>query len=352
MNSVTTTTHSLYFTGPREVAIEAEPLRTPAPGEVVLEAIVSGISAGTELNVFRGLAPQWRQKMDPKTRLFSDAEGSQWTWPSRYGYAMVGRVAELGAGVTALKPGDLVFAYAPHGEHAVVAADAVVPLGGLADVETGVFFANLNTAYNGLLDANIALGADVVVSGLGVIGQIVVRLLRRNGARSIIAVDGIGSRRELARAGGATAVLDPAEGTVAERVRALTEGRGADVVVEVSGAAPALNEAIRIAGFNGLVVAMSWYGGSFESLSLSGEFHHNRPRIVSSQVGAVNPFLGPLWSTARRLRIAREYLDMLGDDLAGFVTHRMPLKDAARGYRLLDQGAPGVMQVLLDYRQS
>jgi Threonine dehydrogenase and related Zn-dependent dehydrogenases len=343
-------TQSLYFTGPRAVEIRTETLDGPGAGQVLLDLTVSGISAGTELNVFRGLAPQWRQSMDPKTRLFSDAHGSDWSWPARYGYAAVGRVAELGRDVRSLAKGDLVFAYVPHGRHALVDANAVVPLGELENAEIGVFFANLNTAYNGILDANIPLGADVVVSGLGVIGQMVVRLLARNGARQIIALDTIAQRRDLALAGGATTVLDPREGPVAERVRDLTEGRGADTVIEVSGAAPALNEAIRTAGFNGTVIAMSWYGGTFESLSLSGEFHHNRPRIISSQVGSVNPFLGPLWSVSRRGRIAREYLDSLAPDLKGFITHRVPLAEAGRGYNLLDQGSPDVMQVLIDYR--
>ncbi|HWJ74878.1 MAG TPA: zinc-binding alcohol dehydrogenase [Kaistia sp.] len=342
-------TRSLYFTGPRDLEIREEPLREPGPEDIVLAALVSGISAGTELNVFRGLAPQWRQHMDPATRLFLDG-GSDWHWPARYGYAMVGRVERVGASVSDRKEGDLVFAYAPHGAHAVLPAKSVVPLGDLADAEIGIFFANLNTAYNGVLDANIPLGADVVVSGLGVIGQLVVRLLRRNGARTVIGVDGIDLRRELALAGGADHVLVPGADKVAETVRQLTEGRGADVVIEVSGAAPALNEAIRTAGYNGTVVAMSWYGGTFESLSLSGEFHHNRPRIISSQVGNVNPFLGPLWSTSRRGAIAREFMDAYSADLKGFVTHRVPLDEAARGYRLLDQGSPEVMQVLIDYR--
>ncbi len=120
-------------------------------------------------------------------------------------------------------------------------------------------------------------------------------------------------------------------------------------MIEVSGAAPALNEAIRAAGYNGTVIAMSWYGCSFETLSLSGEFHHNRTRVISSQVGAVNPDLGPLWSAPRRAEIAREYLDLLAPDLAGFVTHRLPLSEAQRGYNLLDRGDPDVMQVIIDY---
>jgi threonine dehydrogenase-like Zn-dependent dehydrogenase len=121
-------------------------------------------------------------------------------------------------------------------------------------------------------------------------------------------------------------------------------------VIEVSGAAPARPDANRTARYNGTVSARSWSGGSFETLSLSGEFHHNRTRIISSQVGATNPLLGPLWSVGRRAGIAREFMDLYAADLIGFITHRIPLADAARGYRLLDQGSPEVFQVLLDYR--
>jgi threonine dehydrogenase-like Zn-dependent dehydrogenase len=350
MIKVNLATHSLYFTGPRTMRIESETVRAPAPGEVLLNSIASGISAGTELNVYRGLAPQWRTKMDPKTRLFFDAENADWTWPARYGYALVGQVEEAGAGVANVKRGDVVFAYAPHGEHAVVNAAGVIPLGNLDAPEIGVFFANLNTAYNGLLDANVPLGADVVVMGLGVIGQIVVRLLKKNGARKIVAVDGVASRRDLALKGGATHALDPAAGDVAKAVRDITDRRGADTVIEVSGAAPALNSAIRTAGFNATVVVLSWYGGTFESLHLAGEFHHNRPRVISSQIGAVNPFLGPLWSTGRRAAIALNYLSDLSEDLLGFITHRYALANAGEGYKLIDEGADNIMQVLIDYR--
>ena len=56
-------TESLYFTGPYQLEVREETLPDPKPEEVVIEATVSGISAGTELNVYRGLAPQWKQRM-------------------------------------------------------------------------------------------------------------------------------------------------------------------------------------------------------------------------------------------------------------------------------------------------
>ena len=152
---------SLYFTGPGFVCVEAEDVPTPGATDVLIESATSGISAGTELNVYRGYAPQWRQSMDPKTRLFSSDGASDWNWPARYGYASVGRIVELGQDVDGVSLGDWVFSYSPHGTHAVAAANAVVPLSGLSDPQLGIFFANLNTAYNGVLDANLPLGGGV-----------------------------------------------------------------------------------------------------------------------------------------------------------------------------------------------
>ena len=297
-----TRTKALYFTGPRQVEVREETLGSPKPGDVVIEAVASGISAGTEMNVYRGLAPQWRKRQDPTTRLFMESKEPDWTYPSRYGYASVGRILEVGAEVQRLTPGDLVFSYTPHGSYAVVPAEQVVALGDLPDPEQGVFFANLSTACNGVLDAHPPLGATVVVSGLGVIGQLVTRLVSRTGPSQLIAADMIENRRTLARSHGATHVIDPACEPLAETVRDLTGGRGADIIIEVSGAAPALNEAIRTVGYNGLVIAMSWYGGTFETLDLSGEFHHNRPPNRFLTGGRGQPVFGLLmdpWSAHR-----------------------------------------------------
>ena len=88
-----------------------------------------------------------------------------------------------------------------------------------------------------VLDADIHVGETVAVFGLGVPGQIVAQLARLNGA-TVIGVDGIRARRELATELGADVVLDAGEGGVAEQIRELTGGRGADVCLEVTGQLP------------------------------------------------------------------------------------------------------------------
>lgn len=340
------TAKAAVLTGPRQVEVRDVEVPEPAAGEVQIAAMFSGISAGTEMNVYHGRAPQWRLRMDPSTRLFSHADDPEWTYPLVYGYANVGRVVSAGPGVTEPAVGDVVFSYRPHQSVVVAPAQDTVRLPEGLDPRLGVLNANLNTALNGVLDARPSIGDVIVVSGLGVIGLLVTQLVRRTGASLVIGVDRVPFRRDLAARFGAGAVIDPAGG-VAEKVRDLTQNRGADIVIEVSGAAPALNEAIRTVGIAGRVIAMSWYGGTFESLNLAGEFHHNRPRIISSQVGSINPDLGPLWSTTRRQQVTSRLLTEL--ELAPLFTHEFPIERASDAYVAVDQGADGLVQCVLMY---
>ena len=328
------------------VEVEKRAVREPREGEVLVRSLVSGISAGTEMNVYRGTAPQWRMRRDPATGLFAPSDEPDWTYPLAYGYANAGRVEALGEGVEGFAEGDAVFTYSPHQTYSTVTAEAVVPLGALRDPRHGVFVANLNTALNGILDARLPFGATVVVSGLGVIGQLVAQLARRGGADLIVTIDPVMHRRELSLSLGADATFESGP-AVAEAVRALSTNRGADVVFEVSGSPAALHEAIRIAGLDALVVAMSWYRGSFESLSLGGEFHHNRVQIHSSFVGHINPDLGPLWSVQRRMELVLRLLTEL--DLTPLLTHQFNIREAALAYETVHLQREGLMQCVLDY---
>jgi 2-desacetyl-2-hydroxyethyl bacteriochlorophyllide A dehydrogenase len=336
----------VVITGPRRVEVQERPVRDPGAHEVLVRTEVSGISAGTEMNVYRGMAPQWRRRQDPATGLFFPAETADFTYPLVYGYANVGVVADAGDAVTSVAPGDRVFSFSPHQEWSTVDAAQVTVLPALRATEHGILVANLNTALNGVLDVHPPLGAAVVVSGLGVIGLIATQLLARTGTGYLAGIDRSAFRRKLAARFGAGETFEPGP-DVAPAVRARTGNRGADIVLEVSGAAPALNEAIRIVGRNGLVVALSWYAGTFETLDLGGEFHHNRVRIRSSQVDEVNPELGPLWSAERRGEMALGLLGTL--ELDPLFTHRFPIERAADAYRCVDELEEGLVQCVFAY---
>ena len=203
-------TQSLYFTGPRDLVIREEPLR----GAGGRRGAGRGDRIGHQRRHRAQRLPRPRSAVapahGPDTRLFLSDADADWNWPARYGYALVGRVGAVGSGVDEARQGrSRLHLFAPRPPRDRCRKARRSRWATSSNPELGVFFANINTAYNGVLDANPPLGADVVVSGLGVIGQIVVRLLKRNGARTIVAVDGIAMRRETAPAGGATHVLDP-----------------------------------------------------------------------------------------------------------------------------------------------
>lgn len=337
----------VQFTAPRQVEVAEFDLPEPAAGQVQVQTIASGISAGTEMNVYRGIAPQWRTRRDPASGLFVEGESADWSYPITYGYLAVGRVIALGEGVAGFAEGDLVMTPTPHQSHVNVPITHATRLGELADPRLGLLAPNLNTALSGILDARITFGDVVVVSGLGTIGQVVAQIVRRSGASRLVAIDRSPTRRELAKSlAGADEVFDPSE-PIAERVRELSGNRGADVVIEVSGAPVALGTAIRTVGYNGRVVALSWYGSPINGLDLSTEFHHNRVQVISSQTATVNPALGPLWTFGRRAELAVSLLSTL--DLAPLLTHEFPVEQAAEAYACVDELREGLVQCLITY---
>jgi threonine dehydrogenase-like Zn-dependent dehydrogenase len=261
----------------------------------------------------------------------------------------VGEVVELGAEVTTLRLGDLVFTYSPHQTHVVADQRRAYRLPDGILAENGVFVALLGVAYNAILDARIVLGETVAIFGLGVIGQLLVQLCRWSGAARIIGVDLLEKRLSHACRLGADMVVNPRlEPDVARQVHRVTENRGADAVIECTGNTAALNEAIRVAGFQGTVVVVSFLAGEAHGLYLGDEFHHNHVRLISSQAAGVNPDLHPRWTSERKLQAALDILPRL--NLDGWITHRFPFEQAHHAYEMVDQKPDECIQVILTYQ--
>jgi 2-desacetyl-2-hydroxyethyl bacteriochlorophyllide A dehydrogenase len=330
---------ALWFESAREARLRAAEAPPPGPDEVRVRAAASGVSAGTELLVYRGEVPE-DLPLDLPT-----LEGS-FGFPIKYGYAAAGRVLDAGSAVEHLHPGDPVFVHHPHQSVFTVPAELPVRLPAGLDPELGVFAANLETALNILHDTPLRFGETAVIFGQGVVGLLVTQLLKRAGAEPVLAVDPISRRRKLALALGADEAFEPGKG-LPEAVREATGGRGADVAVEVSGSGAALQSAIDCVAEEGTVVAASWYGTKPVTLQLGGGFHRGRVRLRSSQVGRINPELAPRWSLRRRLETVTGLLPRLR--LRELVSHRLPFARAPEAYRLLEERPEEAVQVILDY---
>jgi len=328
---------SVWFPRAREVEIRSETVGAPGVGEVRIRAIASGLSHGTEMLVFRGQVPA-NLALDLPTLAGS------YGFPIKFGYASVGQVIAVGAGVAGLAPGDRVFVHHPHQQEYLASAAAAVRLPDRLPPELGVFLANCETALNVVLDAHPRLGEEVAVIGQGVVGLLLTQLLNLAGAR-VTAVEPIAIRRELAMRCGADEAVTPDDALA--RIATRTNGRGADVVIEASGNANALQLAIDAAAFQSAVVVCSWYGTKPVSLDLGSRFHRARLRLVSSQVSELDPALAPRWDRQRRREIS---LSLLGELLLGpLITHRIPFARAAEAYELVDQRPEETVQVILTY---
>ena len=330
---------ALWFAGRRRAELRPEEVLAPGPGEVRVRAILSAVSHGTEMLVYRGGAPE-----DLPLDLPTFAGG--FGFPIKHGYASAGRVLDTGPGVTALAPGDPVFVHHPHQDVFIVRASFPVPLPRDLDPLRSVFFANMETALNVAHDAHARLGETAVVFGQGVVGLLVTRLLAMSGV-SVLAVEPVPGRRELALKMGAAAAFGP-DGA-GERVQAATDGRGADVAVEASGSGASLAAAVGCVAVEGTVVAASWYGTEPVALPLGGHFHRGRVRIRSSQVGRVAPELSARWDAGRRRRAVVSLLRDPRLPLDSLVSHRIPFGRAPEAYRMLDEGPGDAVQVVFDY---
>ena len=330
---------AVWFPAAGVVEIRAEPPQPVGRTDVRVRAIVSGLSAGSELLVYRGLAPS---DLPPD---LPTVEGD-FRLPIKFGYANVGTVVEVGAEVAGREVDDLVFAHHPHQTEYVVPVDFPIWLPKGLPVERGVFAANLETAVTVVLDAHPRMQEAVLVVGQGVVGLLVTMLLRRAGARPVIAVDLHERRRDAAVRAGADHALGPGNGLVSQ-VLELTGGRGVDVAIEASGSPAALQSCVDSAAFGGSVVVASWYGTREVTLALGGAFHRRRLRLISSQVSTLDPTLSPRWIRERRTELVRTLLTEL--PLEDLISHRFPFSAAASAYELLETKPEECLQVVLDY---
>ncbi|MEP7120439.1 MAG: zinc-binding alcohol dehydrogenase [Byssovorax sp.] len=286
------TARAVWFESPGVAAVREEPLREPGAGEIRVEAICSGISAGTERLVLSGAVPPEAHAIMALPQM----RGS-FDLPVSYGYALVGRIVAVGAGVEPRRVGELALFLHPHHDRIIAPIEAIRPLPEGPPSERLVLVPSLETAINVVWDAGVALGDRVLVTGLGVVGLLIAHLAARAGAAEIVAVDPDPDRRALALALGATetiATIDPALAA------------GCDVAIEASGSTSALADLIAHAGLETSVIVASWYGSTLAALPLGGCFHPHRVTLRSSQVGRIDPRRSARWTFARRWALAGE----------------------------------------------
>lgn len=336
-----TMSQELLVTAPRTVAIVEREDGALQPGQLRARALVSGISHGTELQLWRGTSAFGDQRFDRDLRLFVPASPDE-RYPLRPGYEWVG-VVEEGDGLVV---GTRVHLARPHAETQVFTPEEALVLPTEFPPERAAMLQSATIALQAVHDATIKLGDRIAIFGLGTFGLLAVQLARLSGAGWIAAADPLAPRRELAETFGADLTLDPASVDAGLDLRRL-DGVGVDVAIEFSGSYAAFDGAMRSVRVGGTVVAAGFYSSG--ELTLGREFHHNRLTLVASQGGWGLPPREERWPRARGRRLVADLLASGQLQTDQLVTHRIPFREAASAYRLADEHPADVLRVLLVY---
>lgn len=245
------------------------PTGLPAAGahDVELDALFTGISPGTERLIGRGHVPA----SCAQAMAVPGMQGS-FALPILFGYSFVGIVSR-GA-----RAGRRAFTMHPHQQRAVVPSSRCVWLPDDVSSPRATLLPNLETAQNAVWDAELTSGEAVAVVGAGAIGLLVAFVLSRQHAGDVVLVDADAERRTFAASlPWVHRVAAPDELPRASRA----------VCFHATGTGRGLQLALDALGFEGRVIELSWYGSTPVDLQLGGAFHHQRQRIVSSQVGTI-----------------------------------------------------------------
>jgi predicted dehydrogenase len=352
-------------TGVREV-----PDPSVGPGQILVAAHTSLLSAGTERHVVelakKSLLGKARQRPDQVRRVLQKLkhEGVLTTVqqvrakldePMALGYSTAGVVLACGRGVSEFKPGDRVAAAAPHGELVVVGRNLCAKVPDGVSLDKAAYAGVASIGLQGVRLGELTLGSRVLVIGLGLIGQIVVCLLKAQGCR-VFGTDVDPKKLELAQSFGADAV---GTGSPREAVRAFSDGQGVDAVIIT--AATASNEPIEFAadacrtkgrivlvGVVGLQLPRPPFFQKELEFTVSASLGAGRWDAQYEEKGIDYPIGHARWTVQRNMRTVLELMDAGRLPVERLTTHRFPIEKAPEAYALITSPEP-YSGVLLEY---
>ena len=331
----------------KDLRYEDVPEPSPGPGQIKVKVDLAGI-CGTDL----------KEYADGPGMIATDKV------PLILGHEFVGRIAELGEGVTNFKVGERVTglgywycgecyyckramynicvnagftgltAEGCMAEYVVIPSYAAYKLPDSVSDELGALVEPLAVALHAVRQGNVRPGDTVAIVGSGTIGLCVLLAARAAGATDIYVVDKVKRRGELALATGATAFISPEDEDPEQRVKDLTDGLGADVSFECVGIQATAQLAQKLARSGGNIVIV----GVFEAPASMDLFDlmFNQKTMVGS----------PIY-----VHEAKTVIALLADkriDPGKLITAKVPLKDAVEmGFEKLVTNKEDNIKILL-----
>jgi 2-desacetyl-2-hydroxyethyl bacteriochlorophyllide A dehydrogenase len=310
---------------------------------VLVKTSVTGISAGTEMGLYKGT----------NEALVKRRWGEIWVYPMYPGYESVGRVVECGPGADRLKPGDRIISYGGHAEYNVVDEAGAVKLpDNISDRQATLSILG-TTSLHGLRRGRVEYGDTVAVVGMGQMGQMGIQHARLAGAARTIAVDKDPWRLDMARRLGTEYCINPDDGDPVEAIARISDG-GAHVVLETAGVAPAIPLAMALARDEGRVVIVGWHLESID-FEPGEDFLYKELELLASRGSGYADVseTGPRRWTNPKNRVL--VIDMISRGLLrteGLVTHVLPYTEISRAYEIIRTKSEPSLQVVLTWDEA
>jgi threonine dehydrogenase-like Zn-dependent dehydrogenase len=291
------------------------------PDEVLVKVAACGVCA-SELDTWKGVGNT--------------------DYPLYLGHEVSGTVERVGGEVTALAAGDPVGVWVTtrgFGEYVAVRADYCRPARGVA-LDTALA-EPLSCAANAVEKADVRLGDDVVIIGAGFMGHLVHQLVDLRGARQVIVADTRRDALDRASALGASRTVDVSQESLADVVRELTEGVGADVTFECTGTQAALVSAGDVTRMSGKVAMVGFHQGAPREVPL-GFWNWMAFDIVNAHFRDVATIM-------RGMTVGMRLLETRQISLEPLVTHRFGLDEINTAFETMAAKPDGFVKATITF---
>lgn len=358
-------------TGLTEVA--QVPIPRSSQGSLLIQTSHTLVSAGTERMLMEfgkaGWVKKARQHPD-KVRMVFDkikTDGLQSTLeavfnkldqPLPLGYCNVGRVAEIGSGVSGFVAGDRVVSNGKHAEVVSVPLNLCAKVPDAVSDEEAAFTVLGAIALQGIRLVQPTLGEAVVVTGLGLIGLITVQLLRANGCR-VLGLDFDSEKLAMARHFGAEVVDLSAWRSPVEVAENFSRGRGVDAVIVTAAtqSSEPMHQAalmcrrrgrIVLVGVTGLELSRDDFFKKELTFQVSASYGPGRYDPNYEEKGQDYPVGFVRWTEQRNFEAVLDMMAMGQLDVKPLISHRFAIAEAEQAFELVG-GAEPSLGILLTY---
>jgi L-iditol 2-dehydrogenase len=247
-------------------------------------------------------------------------------WPHYPGHEVSGTIVRVGTEVKGWQPGDPVAVWVTERGFADYVAVPARYCWAAHDVPLGLALAEpLACAVNAVELADISLGDDVVIIGAGFMGHLVHKLVSLRGPRHVVVADARADALARARGIGASRVVDVTRESLTEVVRDLTQERGADVTLEVTGVQQPLEAVGDVTRMSGKIVIVGYHQGGMRSIPL-GQWNWMAFQIVNAHFREVA-------TISRGMDIAMRLLTAERVRIDDVVTHSFALDEIQQAFQ-------------------